>query len=99
LIERARRLRRDMSDAERLLWRHLRGRRLTRARFRRQEVVAGRYIADFVCLRHSLIIELDGGQQRTARQRTSTAPPSSNGMDSVFSASGTTTCCWTCTPC
>jgi len=44
---------------ERLLWDLLRDRRLSGLKFRRQ-VPLGRYIADFVCLRHRLIIEADG---------------------------------------
>jgi very-short-patch-repair endonuclease len=49
-----------MTDAERVLWRELRRRRLG-ARFRRQ-VPLGPYIADFVSLEHRLVIEVDGGQ-------------------------------------
>lgn len=59
--ERARALRREMTDAERLLWHHLRARRFERLKFRRQKPL-GRYIADFVCMELQLIIELDGGQ-------------------------------------
>jgi len=44
---------------ERLLWKLLRDRRLDGLKFRRQLPI-GRYIADFVCLRHRLIIEADG---------------------------------------
>ncbi|MHB8911531.1 MAG: endonuclease domain-containing protein [Lysobacter sp.] len=57
----ARRLRRDMTDAERLLWRHLRSRELVEWKFRRQHPV-GRYIVDFICLEARLVVELDGGQ-------------------------------------
>ena len=49
------------TDAERLLWPKLRDRRMMNCKFRRQFPV-GRYIVDFVCWEHSLIIELDGGQ-------------------------------------
>jgi very-short-patch-repair endonuclease len=44
---------------ERRLWKLLRDRRLAGLKFRRQ-VVLGRYIADFVCFRHRLIVEADG---------------------------------------
>jgi very-short-patch-repair endonuclease len=44
---------------ERLLWRRLRGRGLADLKFRRQ-VAIGRYVVDFVCLRHRLIVEADG---------------------------------------
>jgi very-short-patch-repair endonuclease len=57
----ARRLRRDMTDAERALWRLLRDRRMDGWRFRRQEPI-DRYIVDFVCFEARLVIEVDGGQ-------------------------------------
>jgi very-short-patch-repair endonuclease len=57
----ARALRRNATDAERLLWKHLRGRRLAGYKFRRQVVIES-WIVDFVCLEAKLIIEADGGQ-------------------------------------
>jgi very-short-patch-repair endonuclease len=45
--------------AEPALWNLLRDRRLEGLKFRRQ-VPVGRYIVDFVCLRHRLIVEADG---------------------------------------
>jgi very-short-patch-repair endonuclease len=59
-LERAKRLRRDMTPAEHLLWRALRTNRLAGAHFRRQQVIAG-FIADFYCHAARLVIELDGG--------------------------------------
>ena len=59
--ERTRRLRRDSTDAERVLWRHLRDRKLIGAKFRRQHPI-GIYVADFACLEKMLVIEIDGGQ-------------------------------------
>jgi len=56
----ARKLRISQTDAERKLWRYLRGRGLESYKFRRQFPV-GPFIADFCCLRRKLIIELDGG--------------------------------------
>ncbi|HWG78890.1 MAG TPA: DUF559 domain-containing protein [Stellaceae bacterium] len=56
----ARRLRRDATDVENLLWRALRESG-TRWKFRRQHPI-GRHIADFVCPARKLVIELDGGQ-------------------------------------
>ena len=50
-----------MTDAERLLWQHLRNRELGGYKFRRQRPV-GPYIVDFVCLEKKLVIEVDGGQ-------------------------------------
>jgi very-short-patch-repair endonuclease len=57
----AKELRINLTEAERLLWRHLRSRRLEGDKFRRQQVI-GPYIVDFVCFQRRLIIELDGGQ-------------------------------------
>jgi len=57
----ARRLRKDMTDAERALWRLLRQRQINGLRFRRQ-VPIDHYIVDFACLEARLVIEVDGGQ-------------------------------------
>src|SRR6202030_840629 len=57
---RARRLRRDMTEAEKRLWRKLRELGLP-WRFRRQHPI-GRHIVDFACPAAKLVIELDGGQ-------------------------------------
>jgi len=57
----ARALRRNSTDAERILWSELRDHRLNGASFRRQ-VPIETYIADFVCHAAKLVIELDGGQ-------------------------------------
>jgi very-short-patch-repair endonuclease len=57
----ARALRKNSTDAERLLWSELRGHRLNGARFRRQVPIEN-YVADFVCHAAKLVIELDGGQ-------------------------------------
>jgi very-short-patch-repair endonuclease len=56
----SRQLRKNMTDAEKALWRHLRFNQLS-YKFRRQCPV-GSYIVDFVCFEKKLIIELDGGQ-------------------------------------
>ena len=56
-----RRLRRETTDAERALWRFLRGSRLGGLKFRRQHPIPP-YIADFCCIERKLIIELDGSQ-------------------------------------
>jgi very-short-patch-repair endonuclease len=53
-------LRKHPTEAERLLWRHLRLRQLGGWKFRRQQPV-GSYIVDFVCLEKRLIVEVDGG--------------------------------------
>lgn len=59
LHDRAKAMRREPALYERRLWAILRDRRLEGLKFRRQ-VVMGRYIVDFVCLRHRLIVEADG---------------------------------------
>ena len=57
----AARLRRDSTDAERLMWRALRSRQCGCLKVRRQATI-GPYIADFVCIEARLIVEIDGGQ-------------------------------------
>ena len=58
---RARELRQRQTEAERLLWRHLRNRNLGRWKFRRQHPI-GPFFADFACVERRLVIEVDGGQ-------------------------------------
>ena len=67
-IRRARGLRRDTTDAEAVLWRHLRNRSLAGRKFRRQHSL-GRYIVDFVCLETFLVVEVDGGQHAADKDR------------------------------
>ena len=57
----ARELRRNMTDAEKRLWYHLRGYRMQGRKFRRQQPV-GHYIVDFVHFGSGVIVEADGGQ-------------------------------------
>ncbi|OGB90346.1 MAG: hypothetical protein A3H39_09345 [candidate division NC10 bacterium RIFCSPLOWO2_02_FULL_66_22] len=59
--ERPRALRKNPTEAERSLWKHLRLRQLEGEKLRRQQPL-GRYVVDFVCLEKRLIVELDGGQ-------------------------------------
>ena len=74
LIEKAKEMRNNMTDAEKLLWEAL-GAKNTGDKFRRQHII-GDFIADFVCLPKRLIIEVDGGyhnddtQQSLDEQRT-----------------------------
>jgi len=60
----ARELRKNMTDAERLLWSKVRRKQLNSYQFYRQKNV-GNYIVDFYCPSGKLIIELDGGQHYT----------------------------------
>lgn len=57
----AQRLRRNMTDAERRLWSHLRSRQLCGAKFTPQHPI-GNAIADFACRSLRLAVECDGGQ-------------------------------------
>ena len=55
------RLRRNMTKAEHIVWGQLRKKRVGSLRFRRQYRLDS-YIVDFVCLPARLIVELDGPQ-------------------------------------
>lgn len=61
LIDHARSLRKNHTEAESHLWYLIRNRRLLNFKFKRQ-VPIGPYIVDFLCSTKKLIIELDGGQ-------------------------------------
>jgi len=61
LTNKARSLRKNKTDVEQLVWKHIRNRQLYNYKFRRQFPIEP-YIADFACLELKLIIELDGGQ-------------------------------------
>ena len=57
----SRRLRNEMTDAERLLWSKVRGKQLKGFQVYRQKPI-GPFVVDFYCPKGKLIIELDGGQ-------------------------------------
>ena len=57
-------LRKRPTDAEQLLWRHLRLKQMEGFEFRRQQPIDN-YIVDFVCFEKRLVIEVDGGQHAT----------------------------------
>lgn len=57
----AKQLRRNMTDAEHRLWKHLRAHRLDGQKFRRQQPI-GPYIVDFVHFGARVVVEADGGQ-------------------------------------
>ncbi len=61
-------LRRNQTEAERILWSELRDRRLLGYKFFRQYGV-GRYILDFYCTSARLAIELDGSHHGQKKQR------------------------------
>ena len=80
---RARRLRIDLTDAERRLWAALRGCRLAGYKFRRQRPI-GPFIVDFVCMKHRLIVEADGGQHAdNEADRRRTAWPEKRGWQVI----------------
>src|SRR5258708_5043275 len=56
----AKRLRREMTPAERILWKALRRNAIDGFHFRRQQIIEG-YVVDFYCDEAKLAIELDGG--------------------------------------
>jgi leucyl-tRNA synthetase len=60
LIEKAKENRNQPTEAEKTLWIQLRGKKLSGYKFRQQHLI-GDYIADFVCLSKSLVVEVDGG--------------------------------------
>ena len=64
---RARRLRRQSTDAERKLWNRLRSRAINGFKFVRQEPI-GPYVVDFICRERGLVIEVDGGQHATDKR-------------------------------
>jgi very-short-patch-repair endonuclease len=59
-VQRAKELRRELTDEEKLLWQYLRKNRLGGFHFRRQQVIQG-FIVDFYCHKAGLVVELDGG--------------------------------------
>jgi len=62
----ARGFRQGATEAERKLWRLLRGKRM-KVRFRRQQPL-GVYIADFYCPAAALVVELDGFHHANEQQ-------------------------------
>jgi leucyl-tRNA synthetase len=58
LLEKAKEMRANPTEAEAILWQHLKGKKLG-YKFRQQHLI-GDYIVDFVCLSKRLVIEVDG---------------------------------------
>jgi len=54
-------LRKNMTDAEKLVWTKIRNKQLKGYQFYRQKII-GNFIVDFYCPKANLIIEIDGGQ-------------------------------------
>lgn len=57
----SKKLRKNMTDEEKTLWFHLRAKRFSGFKFRRQ-IPINKYIVDLICFSKKLIIELDGSQ-------------------------------------
>lgn len=68
LKEYSRRLRKDMTDAEKLLWSRIRGKQLKGFQVYREKPI-GRFVVDFYCPKAHLVIELDGGQHYSEEMR------------------------------
>ncbi len=68
LLEFAKTMRTNATDAENLIWQLLRAKRFMNLKFRRQHVIAP-YIVDFYCHELGLVIELDGSQHNTEEGR------------------------------
>jgi very-short-patch-repair endonuclease len=65
--KRARELRRNLTPAEKMLWRELRTNKFHGIHFRRQQIIE-RFIVDFYCHKFALIMEIDGGIHEIQRE-------------------------------
>ena len=59
LYQYGRELRQESTEAEKLLWKELRNKKLNGLKFRRQHPI-DKFIVDFYCHERKLVIELDG---------------------------------------
>ena len=59
VFKKAKQLRKDETEAEKLLWNRLNKNQMMGLQFRRQHPI-NRFIADFYCARIKLVIEVDG---------------------------------------
>ena len=64
LTQASRDLRKNMTEAEQLLWSRLRNKQILGLQFYRQKLLLN-YIVDFYCPSANLVIECDGGQHYT----------------------------------
>ena len=71
-IQRGRKLRKNSTWAEKILWRHLRNRQFAGYKFRRQHDF-GPYTLDFYCAKAHLSIELDGREHGHPERQSSDA--------------------------
>ena len=68
LLEIRRNLRVESTQAEEVLWQHVRNGKLNGLKFKRQHSI-GNYIVDFYCSSKRLIIELDGEVHNSKEQK------------------------------
>ena len=59
IFEKASELRRNMTEAEKILWIELKNKKIFNIRFRRQHPI-DIFIADFYCHKYKLVVEVDG---------------------------------------
>ena len=67
ILEKAKVLRKNMTDAEKVLWERLKNKQVLNLRFRRQHPI-DIFIADFYCHTVRLVIELDGKIHKTQKE-------------------------------
>ena len=67
ILDRANALRKDMTEAEVVLWAKIRKRQILGYKFRRQHPI-GQCIADFYCHEKKLVVEIDGGYHNVETQ-------------------------------
>jgi len=72
LKEYAQKMRNKPTEAESLLWNALNGKNLDGYKFRRQHII-GEFITDFICLKHNLIVEVDGAIHQLPENKKSDA--------------------------
>ncbi|MBN2774888.1 MAG: endonuclease domain-containing protein [Prolixibacteraceae bacterium] len=65
-LKKAKKLRLNMTNAEKLLWEKLNRKQLLELRFRRQHPI-NIYIVDFYCHEYKLVVELDGGIHKSQK--------------------------------
>jgi hypothetical protein len=84
IVEQARKLRRETTEAERILWRHIRDRKLAGLKFRRQHPF-GRFITDFCCEEEKLVVDWTVASTRKT-------PTVMNNGHNISRSSGTVSC-------
>ena len=68
VFEKAKMLRENMTEAEKILWQHLSNNKMEGFRFKAQHPI-GKFVADFYCHKAKLVIEVDGKYHEETEQR------------------------------